>query len=152
MESQFFTFMWYRDLQSIYIDGPVRRVEMPVWRSRSAVEEAARQGVSAVLAQDLRDTPLATWNSSSVRVPPKPVELYRELALSASVVSRACIEGDPSSCWAALGLDDGVDDYPLDEWYSPEERRALAGRNVSNRRCRRAVEFGHRDQAYVLRA
>jgi hypothetical protein len=140
MESQFFTFMWYRDLQSIYIDGPVRRVEMPVWRSRSAVEEAARQGVSAVLAQDLRDTPLATWNSSSVRVPPKPVELYRELALSASVVSRACIEGDPSSCWAALGLDDGVDDYPLDEWYSPEERRALAGRNWASRQQMRVWE------------
>jgi hypothetical protein len=133
VEAHFFTFRWYRDLQPIYVDGPVRRVEMPVWRSRSAVEEAARQGMSAVLAQDLRDTPLAMWNSSSVRVPPKPVEIYRELALSASVVSRACIEGDASSCWAALGLGDGEDAYPLDDWYSPEERRALAGQEWASR-------------------
>ncbi len=136
MEAHFFTFRWYRDLQSIYIDGPVRRVEVPMWRSRSAVEDAARQGVSAVLAQDLRDTPLASWNSSSVRVPLKPVEIYRELALSASLASRACIEGDPSSCWAALGLEDGGDAYPLDEWYSPDERRALAGQQWANRQQR----------------
>jgi hypothetical protein len=133
MEEYLFTFMWSRDLQPIYIDGLERRVEMTGWRPRPAVEDAVRQGVGTVLALDLRDTPLASWSNSGVRVPAKPVELYRELALSASMVSRACIEGDASSCWAALGLEDGGDAYPLDEWYSPEERRALAGQQWASR-------------------
>jgi hypothetical protein len=128
MDDHLFTFMWSRVLEPIHIEGPVRRVEMMGWRGEGAVEEAIRGGIGSVLMLDLGRTRLSRWAGGGVRAPAQPEEIYRDLALSASKASRACLEGEALSCWLALGLGIEEDPYPLDDWYTADERRALVGR------------------------
>jgi hypothetical protein len=150
LDSVFFTFDWSATLSPIYIEGTVQRVEVRAWRPRSVVEHLVRQAVGSVLLLDVGGTALSRWSSANVRVPQEPEEIYRELALSASKAARACMEGDPDACWSALGLGHEADPYPLDEWYSPEERRALAGRRWPTRQQQPAwddcVENGRTDR------
>lgn len=135
-----FTFQWAPKLGAIPVDGPVRRVEIVGWRSASAVREGVRNAISAALDED-RTPPITVWAQSSVRAPAKsrPAMIFREMVLSPARANRACLEGDARACWSALGLD--VDDTPLDEWYTPEERRALAAARGTVRRDALTLRF-----------
>jgi hypothetical protein len=126
LEDHWFTFQWARELRPILVEGrAVQRVELARWRPAPRTE-LIRQSISNALVGDLAGTRVRGW-ASAVRLPDRPQEIYRSLALSPSRASRACLDGDALSCWTAMGLAPEGDSYPLDDWYAPEERRALVG-------------------------
>jgi hypothetical protein len=127
LSDQWFTFQWAMELRPILVEGRApQRVELVRWRPTRPTE-VIRQSIINALADDLTGTQILAW-ANAVRTPVRPEELYRQLALSPSRASRACLAGNARSCWVGMGLDPGADSYPLDDWYSPEERRALVGR------------------------
>lgn len=135
LSEQWFTFQWAQELRPILVeDRVVHRVELVRWRPTQPTE-VIRQSISNALAEDLAGTPILAW-AKAVRAPVRPQDLYRQLALSPSKASRACMAGDARFCWVGMGLDHEADSSPLDEWYSSEERRALVGRLYWRRELR----------------
>jgi hypothetical protein len=96
------------------------------WRSRRAVERVIRQQIAAMLGAEISDTPLGSWINGEIRAPADPAEIYRTIALAGAESTRRCLEGVAERCWDALGADLTQDPYPLDDWYSGEERVQLA--------------------------
>lgn len=118
-----FAFQWSKEPGRIPVEGTVRRMAMPAWRPASVVRTTVVATLSSVLAQDLPDS-VAHWAGREVRDHREAAaDVYRLMVERPSVANRRCIEGDVEACWTALALD--IDDTPLDEWYLPEERRAM---------------------------
>lgn len=127
LDDHWFTFQWSRDLRPILVEGrALQRVEVVRWRPAPRTE-LIRRNISTALAGDLVGTRIRGWTNAP-RPPTRPQEVYRRLALSPSRASRECMAGDALSCWTAMGLGPEDDAYPLDDWYTPDERRALVGR------------------------
>lgn len=127
LSDQWFTFQWTRELRPILVEGrKVQRVELVRWRPTRPTE-LIRQSIGNALVGDLVGTRILGW-AGAAQAPVRPQELYRRLVLTPSKASRACTEGTTRSCWVGMGLGPAADSYPLDDWYSPEERRALVGR------------------------
>lgn len=125
---EYFTFAWPNSEEPLPVSGPepVRRVELRAWRSRRAVERTIRQQIAAMLGAEISDTPLGGWINGEIRVPADPSEIYRETAVAGAESTRRCLEGAALRCWDALGADLTDDPFPLDDWYSGEERVQLA--------------------------
>lgn len=119
-----FVFHWSSGPGTVFVDGEARRVEVAAWRPASAVRTGVEDVIATTLGIDL-PPPVARWAGSSVRAPGTDVAraAYFELATTPSKATHACLEADPIACWTALGLD--LDASPLDDWYTPAERRAL---------------------------
>lgn len=124
-------FQWAVDPEEYSVSSfQVRVVSARRWRPRSFMESEVRRVVSESLKGDLVGTEFQNqWGIGSVRPPVQPQDLYRRFAVSPSKATRSCLEGDAGACLTALGL--RLDDYPLDDWYSPEERRLLVQRQAS---------------------
>lgn len=106
----------------------VRAVQGERWRSRGYMEAGIREVISQALQGDLVNTPLAsTWALPDMRPPQEPANLTRQMMVTPSVAVRNCLGGDDQACLRALAL--RVDDTPLDEWYTPAERRLLVIRH-----------------------
>jgi hypothetical protein len=125
---EYFTFAWPNSEEPLPVSSqePVRRVELRPWRSRRAVERVIRQQIAAMLGAEISDTPLGSWINGEIRAPADPAEIYRTIALAGAESTRRCLEGVAERCWDALGADLTQDPYPLDDWYSGEERVQLA--------------------------
>ncbi len=119
-----YVFQWSAEPAEIDAQGTVRRVELAAWRPASAVRSGVENVIATTLGIDLPPS-LAQWAGSSVRPPDEEARraAYLDLAMTASKANRDCLEADPVACWTALGLD--LDEAPLDDWYTPEQRRAL---------------------------
>ena len=125
LERTSFTFQWTEDPGHIPVGGAVRTVALPAWRPASAVRAAVEAAISTALAEDL-PVAVAAWGGGEVRDWSRVAgDVFREVTIVPSRSNRACLEGDIGACWTSLGLD--LDDTPLDEWYTPEERRARVG-------------------------
>ena len=120
----YLTFAWPLAEGPIVVDGDIIRMEAPWWRNRSVVERRTRQAIGALLHQDIGDTRLGEWLTGEIHAPTDPGEAYRRLALRQAESIRACLAGNATSCWAAMGADLDQAEYPLALWYSPEERQA----------------------------
>lgn len=131
-----FIFQWPAGEHSIPAAGGVPRIEMRRFRTRAAVENTIRTGISYLLASDLKATNVGRWAPGNVRPPEDPTLVYRRLASAPSVAARACFDGDLDACWSVLAVDLRNDLYPLPEWYSPDERRAMVARAGTVRRDR----------------
>ena len=117
-----FTFQWAPELGRIAVDGPVRRVESLTWRPAPVLRVGVVAAIAGSLGADLPDS-LAHWAGSDVRDRSDAApEVFREVTVTASASNRACLDGDARACWTSLGLD--LDGAPIDDWYTPEERRA----------------------------
>ncbi len=125
---EYFTFAWPNSNEEVPVasDQPVRRVELRPWRSRRAVERSVRQQIAAMLGAEIAGTPLGGWINGELRAPADPSGIYRATALAGAESTRQCLGGDARRCWDALGADLTDDPFPLDDWYSPEERIELA--------------------------
>jgi len=123
-----FTFAWPSSEEPLPVSSAesVRRVELRGWRSRRAVERAIRQQIAAMLGAEISDTPLGSWINGEIRAPVDPAEIYRATAVAGAESTRRCLEGAALRCWDALGADLTDDPFPLDDWYSGEERVQLA--------------------------
>ncbi len=119
-----YVFQWSNEPAEISVEGTVRRVELGAWRPASAVRSGVENVIATTLGIDL-PPPVARWAGSSVRAPGADAAraAFFELATTPSKATHACLEADAVACWVAMGLD--LDDRPLDDWYTPEERRAL---------------------------
>lgn len=123
LERTSFTFQWSADPREIPVAGAARRVEVLQWRPASSVRHGVRTAISMALADDL-PAPIRKWTVTELRDRPDAAPgAFREMTLSPSRSNRECLAGQAQSCWTSLGLD--LDDTPLDEWYTPEERRAM---------------------------
>jgi hypothetical protein len=119
-----YVFQWSNEPAEVSAEGTVRRVELGAWRPASAVRSGVENVIATTLGVDLPPL-VARWAGSSVRAPDAEVArtAFLELATTPSKATHDCLDSDPVACWMALGLD--LDDTPLDDWYTPEERRAL---------------------------
>ncbi|MDP2955205.1 MAG: hypothetical protein Q8N53_02185 [Longimicrobiales bacterium] len=122
-------FQWSADVVEVpFYSFNVRVVQGPRWRSRSYMEDGVRQVISQSLKGDLLGTRFGTdWTVDAVKGAGEPEPIYRRVALTPSAAARSCLEGDAASCLAAFRL--VTDDTPLDEWYTPQERRLLVQLN-----------------------
>lgn len=127
LERTAFTFQWSATLGPIPVVGEVRRVEIMRWRPASTVRETIRGGIGTVLAADL-PARLGNWARPAIRTPSDARRVFNELATKPSRAARACVHGELDACWSVLQLD--LDDTPHDEWYTPEERRALVAEGL----------------------
>jgi len=119
-----YVFQWSNQLAEIPVNGTVGRVELGALRPASAVRFGVENVIATTLGTDLPPF-VARWAGSSVRAPTDEAarRAFLELATTASKATHDCLEASAVACWMALGLD--LDDTPLDDWYTPEERRAL---------------------------
>jgi len=81
--------------------------------------------------------------------------LHREAVSSGSIAVHDCLSGEASACWSVLGFPET--DNPVEEWYSPEERRrfALLGGQLmmrGDRAFRRGDGSVNREQRKLTRA
>lgn len=100
----------------------VRKVEGS-WQSRGYMERGVREVLGTWLRDELAGTALADWVTAPVRAPSNPASVFRHLARAPSQAARACVSGDSQACLVVTGLQ--IDDYPIDDWYGPDERRYL---------------------------
>jgi hypothetical protein len=121
-----FTFEWATPLQPIYIQGDARRVQFQRWRLRSTLVHNIRQTVAGAIVGDLAGTRVGQWAEWPVAPASDGAWLYRMMVAMPAKVDDECLRGDAHACWTALGL--GLDAYPMDDWYSPEQRRAIVSR------------------------
>lgn len=123
-----FTFAWPAAGAELTVAGgtTVHRVELGAWRPRGAVEEAVRQQIAALLGAELAGTPLAHWMAGWIRAPRDVEATYRLAATTGAASMRDCLAGSAARCWDALAADLADDPDPLDDWYAPEERVAMA--------------------------
>jgi len=116
-----FTFQWSPELGRIPVGSDVRRVEIQAWRPASAVRSGVVNAIQTTLAGDL-PAAVTRWSGSGLRVIPDVAgAVFRELTVSPARSNRACLGGEAEACWTSLALD--LDDTPLDDWYTPDERR-----------------------------
>jgi hypothetical protein len=102
----------------------VRKVQGSRWERHGYMETGVRQVISESLKSDLQDHRLwREWVPTAIRMPQRPDDVYRQVALLASQSARACLAGSATGCLESFGL--VGDDTPLDEWYTPQERRLL---------------------------
>jgi hypothetical protein len=133
LDSTTFTFQWAPVLGLIPVDGPARRVERLAWRPASSVRDGVATAIGMALGSEMPDS-LRAWAGREVRDLDELADVvFREVTSIPSLSNRRCIQGDADACWASLGLD--LDDTPLDEWYTPEERRAHVAAFGSMRRA-----------------
>lgn len=124
LDTTSFTFTWQLATNPIFVDGAVRRIDIASYRKAAYAREVVRHAIGTLLAQDLPPA-LAKWSGGPISDAADPTTIYRELATAPSQATRNCLNQRPEACWTALGADLQTDDYPLDDWYTPEERRAL---------------------------
>ena len=142
LDDELFTFEWRTPLAPIFLeDGNAnRRVEVQRYRSRDVVEERVRAAIGSILIMKLDyDVPVRRWIAGPIREPADLSWTYRQVALTSSNATRACIAGDPMACWAGLGL--GVTDADrLATWYSEEERIRTVWSQMRTFRARRQAD------------
>ena len=106
---------------------PVRSVQGSRWRSRAYMERGVRRSIGDFLKEDLLATRLGReWADPPVEAPADPTDIYRRVASVPSQSARSCLAGDADACLVSFGL--GLDDFPVEDWYTPEERHLLVSR------------------------
>ena len=98
-------------------------VRLRRWRF-GAVRAAAADAAIAGVVVELVPKSVQEWSGAGVFQEPRWPQVYRELATSAAIPARRCLEGDVAACLIALQLE------PVragaDSWYSPAHLRELA--------------------------
>lgn len=128
------SFQWAVDLRPIHMEGPHRRVESTRLKTRGTMVEDARTAIGSILSAETTGTRIGDWYGGAVRFPLVPATVYRTLTGYRVELNRRCLADGGAACWTALGA--GVDDAPMDDWYTAEERMALVGRFFGMRRDR----------------
>ncbi|HKJ03822.1 MAG TPA: hypothetical protein VJ997_15250 [Longimicrobiales bacterium] len=127
-------FQWAVDLQDFRPTTlRLRKVEGGRWRSRAYMEEEVRRVIGESLKTDLESSGIRAWPVGSVSPPLRPESIYRQVAVAPSRAARACVADDAFQCLVMMGLVD--DGFPLDEMYSPQERRLLVLRQANRFRA-----------------
>ncbi|MEQ9400986.1 MAG: hypothetical protein RJQ04_17595 [Longimicrobiales bacterium] len=134
LSEQLVSFQWAVSLQPIHMEGPHRRVEATRLKLRGAMVEDARTAVGSILAAETAGTRVGDWYGGAVRFPLVPGTVYRMLTGYRAEINERCLSDGGTACWTALG--GGMDDTPLDDWYTAAERMALVGRFYGMRRDR----------------
>lgn len=121
-----FTFQWGDS------DGPLphgqrtaHRMEPSAWVTEVGVKERIRGGIASILGADLTAPPsgIGAWVNETPHREHDLAMAYRHLATAPSKATRACLEGEVTSCMTALGL--GIEGDEIDAWYSPTDKQAL---------------------------
>jgi len=116
--------------ETLRLEGErVAHVVLESWAPRSDAVAMVRGAVAQAIVNDLAGSALATWADGDPFVSQDAAALYRTLASTPSRSLGACLQGSDASCLASTGLVSrpGI----LDDWYTPEERRAVVRSGTS---------------------
>ncbi len=140
--SQAMSFQWSVDLKVIDMySGAIRLEQSRLRKTRGQMVNDARRGIGSRLGQELQgySPKISNWFSGPVGEPADANLTYRILAAYPAAINQRCMRDGGLACWTAMGLD--VDDFPMDDWYSPEQRQQLvAGQAWAHRK--RAASLG----------
>lgn len=131
---------WRTPLRAVprFEDGqvPVRDLSLNrVWTpTRDRLEERVRDALASTLSRDLvEDSPLRVWaagaGSRTLSGYGDSEAAYRQLVVTPSNASHACVTGDLEACGVALGLE--LDTPRLSELLSLEARQQMVERGLS---------------------
>lgn len=139
----------YGDPVPIHAEGQAHSISLDAWTSRERARSEIRRILSNVMVHDLQPgrNPVGLWLRADPLTPPPPESVYRRIAVTRSKTTRACLGGDAAACGTAMALGvtrdaSGLEDQ-IDEWYTPEEQRALIAERF-NFFSRQAAAIRHR--------
>jgi len=115
---------------SVVYDLSLNRVWTP---TRAGVRERARNAIASVLSEDLPpESPLRIWvtegGGGTLPGYADTERAYRQLVVTPSASTHACVDGDLAACGVALGL--RLDDPRVSDWLSLEERQEMVEAGV----------------------
>lgn len=125
LQSTTFTFQARREAVPIFTDTGTyaRHITLKWWQNHDDALAVVANAITHSINRDLEHSEVARWAGADPLVAHDPAELYRRLAVTPSRSVRACLAGSAASCSMSLGLVEGAS---IGEWYTPDERRALA--------------------------
>lgn len=156
LDEAMFSFQWSETEVPIFIEAHGRPITRDSkWTRRPTVKQAIRDGIAATLNYDLSrlGTEVGMWVSGNPLLSREPGDIYRAVAVTRSIATRACLDGDVGACRSAFDVDrtrldrwwldsDGTRKVAaiaaweaqqvelLESWYTPEERRLLVAERL----------------------
>ena len=129
LQASTFTFQARDEPVPIFVEAETysRHIEIEWWQMRSDAVAVVASAIAFSINRELAESAMARWIMNDPLVDHDPAELYRRLATTPSRSVRECLAGNAASCTTSLGLFEGTSiEASLAEWYTVDERRALA--------------------------
>lgn len=116
----------------IHLEGGGHVLYKDSWIPRARVKRDVRRLIAGAASHDLRANRsyVGQWVRGNALDPVPWEDIYRQVATTSSMVTRACLAGESEACGVAMALtvyNEATRERNLEllaEWYTPEERRA----------------------------